>query len=327
MGGDKASLDNTGLAFGLVVAAGLSTAVGAAAVYFQSLVKFASKKVLAAGLGFSGGVMIYVSFVEIMVKSNGAFVDHGLAENDAYYCATACLFAGMFMMRMVSVIVHKLEGNHSHSCNQDPSKLQKGPPMTGEDAGADAGQVNVDMDQVIDLDNVVSDAPGAAPDKAAAAQSDAPLMRMGVKTAIAIGIHNFPEGLATFVATLVDPAVGITLAIAIAIHNIPEGLCVALPIYYSTGSRHKGFLWALFSGLSEPVGAFLGWLIIKSTGDDMNQLVYGILFGSVAGMMIMIVLMELIPTAFKYDPDDKVVTNSLVLGMFVMSMSLCLFMA
>jgi ZIP family zinc transporter len=150
---------------------------------------------------------------------------------------------------------------------------------------------------------------------------------MGVKTAIAIGIHNFPEGLATFVATLVDPAVGITLAIAIAIHNIPEGLCVALPIYYSTGSRHKGFLWALFSGLSEPVGAFLGWLIIKSTGDDMNQLVYGILFGSVAGMMIMIVLMELIPTAFKYDPEDKVVTNSLVLGMFVMSMSLCLFMA
>jgi len=327
----KASLDNTGLAFCLVVAAGLSTAVGASAVYFQGLVKFASKKVLAAGLGFSGGVMIYVSFVEIMVKSNGAFADHGFAANDAYYCATACLFLGMAMMRMVSFIVHKLEGGHGHACDQDPDKLQKGPPMTED--GVSVDQVQVDMGNGEDQAGANADvecqepmSPGKG-DVAAKNDKDAPLMRMGVKTAIAIGIHNFPEGLATFVATLVDPSVGVTLAIAIAIHNIPEGLCVALPIYYSTGSRHKGFLWALFSGLSEPVGAFMGWLIIKATGDDMNQLVYGVLFGTVGGMMIMIVLMELIPTAFKYDPDDKVVTNSLVAGMFVMSMSLCLFVA
>merc|ERR1719188_1302658 len=105
---------------------------------------------------------------------------------------------------------------------------------------------------------------------------------MGLKTAIAIGLHNLPEGIATFVGTLADPAVGATLAIAIAIHNIPEGLCVALPIYYATDSRLKGFLWALFSGLSEPIGAFIGWLIIKSTGDDMNQYVYGVLFGLVS---------------------------------------------
>merc|ERR1719190_247306 len=115
-----------------------------------------------------------------------------------------------------------------------------------------------------------------------------------VATAAAIAIHNFPEGLATFVATLMDPAVGATLAVAIAIHNIPEGLCVALPIYYSTQSRVKGFLWALLSGLSEPVGALIGYAIIKSTGDDMNQLVYGILFGLVGGMMVMIVILELL---------------------------------
>merc|ERR1711862_830486 len=119
------------------------------------------------------------------------------------------------------------------------------------------------------------------------------LRAMGLKTALAIGIHNFPEGLATFVATLADPVVGATLAIAIAIHNIPEGLCVALPIYYASGSRLKGFAWALLSGLSEPLGAFIGWAIIKSTGEDMNQFVYGLLFGVVAGMMIMIVLLEL----------------------------------
>merc|ERR1711972_479812 len=138
------------------------------------------------------------------------------------------------------------------------------------------------------------------------------LQRMGLNTAAAIAIHNFPEGLATFVATLAEPSVGVTLAIAIGIHNIPEGLCVALPIYYATNSRLKGFLWALLSGISEPVGAFIGWCIIKSTGDDMNQTVYGILFGVVAGMMIMIVILELLPTAYRYDPTDKYVSKSLV---------------
>merc|ERR1712085_173958 len=138
---------------------------------------------------------------------------------------------------------------------------------------------------------------------------------MGINTAVAIAIHNFPEGLATFVATLADPAVGVTLAIAIGIHNIPEGLCVALPIYYATGSRIKGFLWALLSGLSEPVGALIGYAIIRSTGEDMNQVVYGILFGLVGGMMVMIVVLELLPTAYRYDPTDRFVTNSVVCGM------------
>merc|ERR1711972_990446 len=153
------------------------------------------------------------------------------------------------------------------------------------------------------------------------------LQLMGLNTAAAIAIHNFPEGLATFVATLAEPSVGVTLAIAIGVHNVPEGLCVALPIYYATDSRLKGFLWALLSGISEPIGAFIGWAIIKSTGDDMNQYVYGVLFGIVAGMMIMIVILELLPTAYKYDGNDKYVTTSVVVGMAVMAASLCLFMA
>ena len=141
-------------------------------------------------------------------------------------------------------------------------------------------------------------------------------------TALAIGIHNFPEGLATFVATLDDPAVGASLAIAIAIHNIPEGLCVSIPIYFATGDRWKAFRWALLSGVSEPVGALLGWLLLK---DHFNELLYGIVFGMVAGMMVMICLNELIPTAHRYDPQDKVVTKSITAGMVVMAASLCLF--
>lgn len=149
------------------------------------------------------------------------------------------------------------------------------------------------------------------------------LVRMGMNTVLAIAIHNFPEGLATFVATLDDPSVGVSLAVAIAIHNIPEGLCVAIPIYYATGDKRKAFCWALLSGVSEPVGAFLGWLVLK---EAMGEVTYAILFGLVGGMMVMICLSQLIPTAHRYDPEDKIVTNCVVLGMSVMALSLVLFM-
>ena len=145
---------------------------------------------------------------------------------------------------------------------------------------------------------------------------------MGLSTAVAIAIHNFPEGLATFVAALDDPGVGAVLAIAIGIHNIPEGLCVALPIYYATGNRWKAFMWGCLSGLSEPVAALLGWAILAKA---MTQDVYAVLFGLVSGMMVIISLKELIPTAHRYDPEDTVVTYSLIGGMVIIALSLVLF--
>lgn len=134
--------------------------------------------------------------------------------------------------------------------------------------------------------------------------------------------QNFPEGLATFVAVLEDPSVGASVAIAIGIHNIPEGVCVALPIYYATGSRKKAFFWATLSGMTELVGALLGWVVLRRV---FNHLVYGILFGVVAGMMVYISLKELLPTAHRYDPDDQVTTFGLMGGMLVMAISLVLF--
>ena len=107
---------------------------------------------------------------------------------------------------------------------------------------------------------------------------------MGLVTALAIGIHNFPEGLATFVATLDDPAVGAALAVAIAIHNIPEGICVAMPIYFANGNRHKAFLWAVVSGLSEVVAAGLGWIVLSHV---LGDVVYAILFGGVSGNILL----------------------------------------
>eukprot|EP00397_Hematodinium_sp_SG-2012_P042884 GEMP01047536.1.p1 GENE.GEMP01047536.1~~GEMP01047536.1.p1 ORF type:complete len:182 (+),score=32.63 GEMP01047536.1:1139-1684(+) len=161
-----------------------------------------------------------------------------------------------------------------------------------------------------------------AEDKDLDRESRKKLVRMGLSTAVAIGIHNFPEGLATFIATLDTPQVGVSLAVAIAIHNIPEGLCVAVPIYYATGNRHKAFLWAFLSGISEPIGAGLGWIVLSRAD---NTLAFAIMFGIIAGMMVAIVVHELLPTAHRYDPKDQVVTNMFILGMAIMALSLVLF--
>ena len=149
------------------------------------------------------------------------------------------------------------------------------------------------------------------------------LNHMGMLTALAIGLHNFPEGLATFVATINDPTVGAALAVAIAIHNIPEGLCVAIPISYASEDLHKAFLLAFISGWSEIFGALLGWIILL---DVFNPVIYGILFGLVAGMMVNICIYQLIPTAHRYDPHDVYVSNSIVIGMVIMAASLVAFM-
>ena len=165
---------------------------------------------------------------------------------------------------------------------------------------------------------------GSDPDKTHRSHKndEAKLMRMSINTAIAIGLHNFPEGLATFVATLNDPKVGAVLAVAIAIHNIPEGLCVAMPIYYATGQRWKAFGWAVLSGASEPLAALLGWAVLANSFTDT---MYAVLFGLVAGMMVIISVRELLPTAHRYDPEDAVVTYAFIAGMCVMALSLVLF--
>ncbi|EEC45906.1 iron permease 1, partial [Phaeodactylum tricornutum CCAP 1055/1] len=169
-----------------------------------------------------------------------------------------------------------------------------------------------------------SDSPGSPDEEDTPETKDSKkLMRMSLNTALAIGIHNFPEGLATFVATLGDPKVGGVLAVAIAIHNIPEGLCVAMPVYYATGNRWKAFGWAMLSGMSEPFAALLGWAILANSFSDK---LYGILFGIVSGMMVVISTRELLPTAHRYDPEDSVVTYSFIAGMCIMALSLVLFL-
>jgi ZIP family zinc transporter len=154
------------------------------------------------------------------------------------------------------------------------------------------------------------------------------LMRMGLFTALAIGIHNFPEGLATFLAALHDPHLGIAIAVAVALHNIPEGISVSVPIFYATGNRTKAFTYSFLSGLAEPVGAglaYLGMLLFLDTGNGavIPPEIMGVMFGGVAGIMVYISLDELLPTSRAYGKGHDSLFG-LIGGMAVMALSLLL---
>lgn len=144
--------------------------------------------------------------------------------------------------------------------------------------------------------------------------------RSGVVVALAVTAHNFPEGLATFVAALDDPAAGVTLAVAIALHNIPEGIAVAAPWYGSGASRRKAVSIAALSGLAEPVGAVLGYLLLASV---LPAAAFGVVFGLVAGVMVQIGLAELVPAALRLVPPRMVVA-ACGAGVVVMALSLAL---
>jgi ZIP family zinc transporter len=376
----EAASQNVGLAFGLVCASGAATAVGAALVLFHGCVELASTRLLAACLGLSAGVMIYVSFGEILIKSQDAFVSSGMTPGAATAAATGCCFAGICLVALMHALLalcegpahdeapdiprltaalEKEAGRASTSAADDKAADKPLTSVAGEtrtqpagsgavaivadvgvlseakasrslselEAGIDAGDAKASSSTVA---RAASQAPlrtasGAGDGAVATARStleDRKLHRTGVLAALALAGHNFPEGAATFVGALADPAVGIALATAIAIHNIPEGICVATTLYWSTGSRWKAFGWAVLSGVAEPVGALIVWLALQGT---LSDVVYAVIFGLVAGMMIYISVKELLPTARRYDPEDKVTSTMVFLGMAVMALSLVLF--
>lgn len=149
---------------------------------------------------------------------------------------------------------------------------------------------------------------------------DQKLMRMGLMTALAIGIHNFPEGIATFMAAIENPTLGIAIAVAIAIHNIPEGIAVSIPIYYATGNRKKAFFLSFLSGLSEPIGALLAYFILMPF---LSTVLMGCVFAFVAGIMIFISLDELLPAAREYSEPHTAIYG-MITGMAIMAVSLIL---
>lgn len=263
------------IAFILTLFAGLSTGIGSALAFFT---KRTNIKLLSVALGFSAGVMLYVSFIEIFFKAKETLVTElgGVAGN---WATVLAFFGGIFLIGIIDKIIPSFENPHE---------------MHKVEEVRDCGQ-----------------APG-----------NKNLLRMGLFVALAIAIHNFPEGLVTFTAALKDVTLGVVLAIAIAIHNIPEGISVSIPIFYATGDRKKAFAYSFLSGLAEPLGALIGFIVLFQF---LNDVVFGILFALVAGIMVFISLDQLLPSARKYG-EHHLSIYGLVLGMAVMAVSLLLFL-
>lgn len=170
------------------------------------------------------------------------------------------------------------------------------------------------------IDRLIPETPGISEQHKHS--SNTHLMRTGVVTAIALAVHNFPEGMATFMSALQSPTLAIPIVCAIAIHNIPEGIAVAVPVYYATGSKSKGFWYSFLSGIAEPVGAIIGYLLLMPF---INDLTNAYIFACVAGVMVFISVDELLPAANEYS-ENHLAVYGLVSGMAVMAISLIGFM-
>ena len=261
--------ENLWIALAVTTAAGLATGFG-------SLLVFASKKpnarLLAFGLAFAGGAMVYVSLAEILNKSIASFT---LAYGDrlGFTWGTLSFLAGVLL---IVAIDHLVPNPHQRLEVDDPYFREH----------------NRDY-----------------------------IKRVGLLTALAITAHNFPEGLATFFATLGNPGVGMPLAFAIAIHNIPEGIAIAVPVYFATNNKTYAFLACLLSGLAEPVGAIIGYVVLRPY---LSDAVFGAVFGVIAGVMVFLALDELLPAAKRYARGHETVYG-LVAGMGALAISLVLF--
>jgi ZIP family zinc transporter len=258
-------------ALALTLLAGLSTGIGSA---LALMVNHTNRKFLTFALGFSAGIMLYVSFVEIMPQSRTTLAQQIPLESCAWI-STIAFFGGIVFIWIIDQLVPDFENPH-------------------------------EMSLIGGISNASAD--------------EARLHRMGIFTAAAIAIHNFPEGLAVFFSALSNPNLGIVIAATIALHNIPEGMAVAVPIYFATKSRARAFNYSFLSGLAEPLGAIIGYALLKPF---LSPLVFGIVLAAVAGIMVYISLDELLPAAEEYG-EHHLAISGLIIGMGVMAVSLLL---
>lgn len=262
-------VENSLLAFGLTLFAGLATGIGSLVVFLDRQL---SARFLASCLSFSAGVMLYVSFIEIFPKAQDALAA-GHSQKGAYALTTLAFFGGILLI----------------------AGLERFLPHVEEDT-TEGKSANANKEQMIAL------------------------KRMGIFAAIALAIHNFPEGIATFMSTLQSPQLGFSIALAVALHNIPEGIAVAVPLYFATQSRAKAFFFSFLSGLAEPIGALLAYTVLRPF---LNDTLFGFIFAMVAGIMVYLSLAQLLPTALK-NGSSRNVQLSLLAGMGLMALSLVL---
>ena len=294
-------MSNLWIALGLTLFAGLATGIGSAIAFFASRTNY---RFLSISTGFSAGVMLYVSFVEIFIKGTDALVA-AYGSYWGHWVNAGSFFSGIALIGIIDNLIPAAKNPH------ETHAVVESAPLHGTAPEPDFGSI------------------ASAPTHAEGMHdhSRRKLLRMGLFTALAIAIHNFPEGLATFLAALQDPSLGVAIAIAVALHNIPEGISVSVPIFYATGKRSRAFAYSFLSGLAEPVGAVIAYSVIRlvmgGEGGVIPPQVMGILFGAVAGIMVYISLDELLPTSRAYGKGHDSLFG-LLAGMVIMALSLLL---
>ncbi len=284
---------NLGLAILLPTLAGLATGIGSTIAFFIRTPKYSY---LSALLGFSAGVMVYISFIDLL----GTAIEHV-----GFVTANVAFFIGILLIAVIDILIpHEYEEERINSSQLNPVETgqQEGTGLQLRRSGQRRQRSRYGAHQL------------APPSKLA-------LKRAGILLALGIAIHNFPEGLVTF--SLVASghiALGVMIAVAIAIHNIPEGIAVSVPIFYATGSRRRAFIYSFLSGIAEPVGALLAYGILLPF---LTPTLLSSLLAFVAGIMIYISLDEILPLAQQYGREHLVIIG-VVTGMVIMAVSLFL---
>ena len=267
--------DNTLWALLITLFAGLATGIGSIIGFFA---RRTNKKFLCFSLGLSAGVMVYISFMEMLHGARLSLSEVFASSTRADSITALLFFGGVLLAGLIDRLIPEAE---------NPHELHNVEEMQGDDNQHHS-------------------------------HASRKLRHAGIFSAIALAIHNFPEGIATFVTSYTDLGAGIAIAVAVAIHNIPEGIAVSVPIYHATGSRRKAFWYSFFSGFAEPVGALVAWLILMPF--ITPALVSGIM-AVVAGIMIYIAFDELLPATHYYG-ENHTALYGLFIGMAVMAVSL-----
>ena len=282
-------------AFLYTLVAGLSTGIGSLMSLFM---KKTGLRFLAGCLGFSAGVMVYIALGELLEDADALlFAEYGTAGS---LICSAAFFGGMLVIALIDRLI--------------PDDGFVRAVSSGGKRGRNDGSAPRN-------DGISSENSSIAPQyggSASASEEYAPaVMRTGLMAALAMAVHNFPEGLATFVSALGMPEAAPAIVAAIAIHNIPEGIAVAAPIYMATKSRMKAFMYSLLSGLTEPLGAVIGFLVLRPF---LSPTLYAVLFALTAGIMVFIAVSELIPASHKYGNASASIAGT-VLGMAAMALA------
>lgn len=276
-------------AFLLTLFAGFSTSIGAVIAFFS---KKDDYRLLSVGLGFSAGVMIYISFMEILPNSMREFAKIYDSKN-AEFIGLIAFFVGILLTALIDKFIPSDLNPHEPKDSLDELKFCPLPSHNEPRPTYHPGISSLGLKR---------------------------LKRTGIITAFAITLHNFPEGFATFISSIESLSFGLVIAVAVALHNIPEGLAVSLPIYHATNDKKRAFAYSCLSGLAEPIGAIIGAIILMPF---INDSVMAIVFGVVAGIMVFISFDELLPAARSYDKAHDSLYG-LVGGMAVMAISLIL---